>query len=899
MKINKITSLIVALIFSTTFFGQSWDWVWEETFSGSTLNDSVWTHEIGSGSQYGLWGWGNGEQQFYQASNSEVSNGQLKITAKQEPNGLIDSWGNSYYLSSSKIISRDKMEFRYGKVEARVKTINGEGFWPAFWMLPSGGSWPCDGEIDIMEQWGNPYLTNSTSGAAHIGTCPYSSSTHFYETSSSYISSGSYADDFHTYSVIWKEDTITWYVDEIELFSLNPSSYWSIPSQSAWPFNSNEWYLMINLAITQSGPDTNTIFPNQIEIDYVRVYENIGSIFGCTDISAQNYNSNADIDNGSCEYLVNFQVNTNCADFSNSPSSINITGPSINWSCQSSYSLSDLDGDGIWNGSFVLPLGDFEYIYCADNWSQSEDLLNYGSSTGDWSCTPITDYWSYANRVINITSDTSITNVWESCSSCIGGCTSATAINYNSNVNYDDGSCNYSTNFNVTFQVDMNNVTDYFVIPELNGTFNSWCGNCSSMSDSDGNNIWDITVSLQAGYHEYKFSSDNWTIQEALLNAGNCVLSTGQFTNRVLNISSDTILDVVCWESCTACLVITIYGCTDPAATNYDANATIDDGNCQYGPSLCAGANITGLTVSDVIHDRATFNFDNMNTYDGSGNQICRVDQIRIKYREVGTSGWSQKNMAQPTGYDAVTGICNSTQNTSKITRNLTASTTYEWEVKVWYCDGQNTGFISGPNFTTSDDCPNVGNLNAYGATPTKATFTWDNSNGVYEFVRLKARVDSISNPTGADFFQIGGAGVSYGTYTKNKQNVVPGETYRGQARTYCDPNGGAYRSPTWTSLVYWTQPTVRIEGNKSITNLDVYPNPSDNEFNISFTSEKTQDLKLRVVNVMGEEIIKEQVLQFVGEYTIKLFLENNAKGIYFLEIETTYGFFSKKIILK
>ncbi|MEJ6736090.1 MAG: family 16 glycosylhydrolase, partial [Flavobacteriales bacterium] len=152
-------------------------------------------------------------------------------------------------------------------------------FWPAFWMLPSNGSWPCDGEIDIMEQWGNDYLTNSTSGAAHLGTCPYSQSTHFYETSSSYISSGSYADDFHTYSVIWKEDTITWYVDEIELFSLNPSSYWSIPSQSAWPFNANEWYIMINLAITQAGPNSNTVFPNQMEIDYVRVYqENLTSV---------------------------------------------------------------------------------------------------------------------------------------------------------------------------------------------------------------------------------------------------------------------------------------------------------------------------------------------------------------------------------------------------------------------------------------------------------------------------------------------------------------------------------------------------------------------------------------------------------------------------------------------
>jgi beta-glucanase (GH16 family) len=154
-----------------------------------------------------------------------------------------------------------------------MKTIDGQGFWPAFWMLPTGGNWPCDGEIDIMEQWGGNYFTNGTTGAAHIGTCPFAQSSHFYENFSTYISSGSYADDFHTYSLIWKEDTISWFVDEIELFSINPSSYWSIPSMHNWPFNSNEWYIMINLAITNAGPNANTVFPNQIEIDYVRVYK--------------------------------------------------------------------------------------------------------------------------------------------------------------------------------------------------------------------------------------------------------------------------------------------------------------------------------------------------------------------------------------------------------------------------------------------------------------------------------------------------------------------------------------------------------------------------------------------------------------------------------------------------
>ena len=270
---KKTLTFLILVLFQMTTYGQNWQLVWEDDFNGSTLDQNNWVHDIGTGSQYGLFGWGNQEKQYYQPQNTTLDNGIAKIEVKEESNGIVDSWGNSSFYSSSKITTKGKFDFRFGKVEARIKSIDGQGFWPAFWMLPTNGSWPCDGEIDIMEQWGNNYLTNSTSGAAHIGTCPYSASTHFYQTENIYISTGSYADNFHTYSVIWKEDNITWYVDEIELFSLNPSSYWSIPSQSAWPFNSNQWYIMINLAITQAGPDANTVFPNQMEIDYVRVYQ--------------------------------------------------------------------------------------------------------------------------------------------------------------------------------------------------------------------------------------------------------------------------------------------------------------------------------------------------------------------------------------------------------------------------------------------------------------------------------------------------------------------------------------------------------------------------------------------------------------------------------------------------
>ena len=263
--------LYIAIFFCVNSLdAQNWQLVWGDDFNGNSLDSTKWIHDIGTGSQYGLNGWGNNELQYYQPQNTTLNNGIAKIEVKEESNGIVDSWGNSSYYSSSKITTKGTFDFRYGKVEARIKTIDGQGFWPAFWMLPSNGSWPCDGEIDIMEQWGGNGPTYETTGAAHIGACPGASS---YESGSMYISSGSYADDFHTYAVIWNEDTVKWYIDDVELFFLTPDSYATIPSQHLWPFNSSEWYLMINLAITQAGPNANTVFPNQIEIDYVRVYQ--------------------------------------------------------------------------------------------------------------------------------------------------------------------------------------------------------------------------------------------------------------------------------------------------------------------------------------------------------------------------------------------------------------------------------------------------------------------------------------------------------------------------------------------------------------------------------------------------------------------------------------------------
>ena len=848
-----ILSLFSLLVLSSnTCVSQNWNLIWQDEFNGTELDTSKWMHDIGTGSQNGLYGWGNSELQYYQPQNTVLDSGSAKIIANTEPNGIIDSWNNTMYYSSSRITTREKFDFRYGKVEARIKTVDGQGFWPAFWMLPTGGGWPCDGEIDIMEQWGSDGPSNTTTGAAHAGTCPGGST---YQSSSHVISSGSYADNFHIYSIQWQPGLITWYVDNIQFLQVTPSSYPNIN----WPFNSNNWYLMFNLAITSSGPNLNTVFPSQIEIDWVRIYENTGGVSGCTDSLAQNYNANASNDNGLCEYLVSFEVNLNCASNINTPSVVYITSPAINWDCNT-YALNDSNFDGIWTGDFVLPNGYFEYIYCTDGWTDSESSGLITAMQNGANCAPITDYSNYANRTINITSDTSITNVWESCSSCIGGCTSPTSINYNSNADYDDGSCNYNTNFNVTFQLDMNNVTFPFTLPEINGPFNGWCGSCDYLTDVNNDNIWEITLSVPSGYCEYKFSADNWTIQEDLSNAIGCVVSAWGFTNRFLNINTDTVISVVCWESCLACPVTT-----------------------------CSEDSPTGLFVDGIINSRATINWDNMNS------ATCVVDQYRIKYREVGTSSWTQKTMGAPLG------SCTwGNQRVDKLLLNLTGNTTYEYQMKAWYCGGVASSWTATNTFITADDCPNVGNLAVYGATTTKANFTWDASNGVYSFVRLKARIDSISNPSGSDWFQVGGFGVLYGTYTKNKNGLVAGETYRAQARTFCDPNGGAYNSLAWTALATWTQPTsVRLEGGSAITNLAIYPNPSRDVFNITFTSESVQDLRVRVLNVIGEELIKDDLQQFVGEYVKSINLNKYTKGFYFLEIETNDGVINKKLVLQ
>ena len=110
---------------------------------------------------------------------------------------------------------------------------------------------------------------------------------------------------------------------------------------------------------------------------------------------------------------------------------------------------------------------------------------------------------------------------------------------------------------NVTFQVDMNQVTAGFTTPEVNGTWNNWCGNCNAMSDANGDGIWEVTIPLEVGTtQEFKYSADAWTIQEMNDPTAPCTNGNATYTNRVLVVpAADTTLPVVCWSSCYGCAV--------------------------------------------------------------------------------------------------------------------------------------------------------------------------------------------------------------------------------------------------------------------------------------------------------------------------------------------------------
>jgi hypothetical protein len=124
----------------------------------------------------------------------------------------------------------------------------------------------------------------------------------------------------------------------------------------------------------------------------------------------------------------------------------------------------------------------------------------------------------------------------------------------------------------------MNGVTG-FTTPEVNGTFNNWCGNCFQMTDANSDGIWEATTTLQEGSYEFKYSHDNWAASEQLTSGDPCTVTDGAFVNRLLNIQSDTVLAPVCWALCGPCII------PQPVSVTL---------NLDLGDAVAASAEVTG-----------------------------------------------------------------------------------------------------------------------------------------------------------------------------------------------------------------------------------------------------------------------------------------------------------------
>lgn len=258
--------LILFLIFSTngSLFAQCPTLIWSDEFDGSAVDETKWSFQNGDGCDLGpnLCGWGNNELQWYQPANAVVSDGVLKLIAKREN-------VNNRFYTSARLRSKDKGDWTYGRFEARMKLPKGKGLWPAFWMLSTDekyGGWPKSGEIDIAE------LIGSEPAAVH-GTIHYGLEWPNNQSKgvTFNLKQEIFNDNFHTFAVEWENGRIRWYVDDF-LYSTKTKSDIA-PYQ--WPFD-QDFHLLLNLAVGGNwpgSPDGSTVFPQALEVDYVRVYD--------------------------------------------------------------------------------------------------------------------------------------------------------------------------------------------------------------------------------------------------------------------------------------------------------------------------------------------------------------------------------------------------------------------------------------------------------------------------------------------------------------------------------------------------------------------------------------------------------------------------------------------------
>ena len=247
-----------------------WTLAWSDEFdgpAGAPVDGAKWVADTGGQ------GWGNQERQYYTTRTENVAldgGGRLVITARAEPpNSSYACWYGSCRYTSARLKTKGRFEQMYGRFEARIRIPRGQGIWPAFWMLGADidqVGWPRCGEIDVMENIGRePAVVHGTiHGPGYSGGSGISGA--------SRLATGSFADDYHVFAVEWAPGEIRWLVDGREYRRTTPAD---LPAGATWSFD-HPFFMLLNVAVGGAwpgDPDASTAFPQQMLVDYVRVYQ--------------------------------------------------------------------------------------------------------------------------------------------------------------------------------------------------------------------------------------------------------------------------------------------------------------------------------------------------------------------------------------------------------------------------------------------------------------------------------------------------------------------------------------------------------------------------------------------------------------------------------------------------
>ena len=246
-----------------------WSLAWSDEFDGargSPVNATKWVADTGGR------GWGNDEREYYTPGTENAAldgAGHLVITARAEQGSRRRCWYGACRYTSARLKSAGRYETTYGRFEARIKLPRSQGLWPAFWLLGANcasTSWPQCGEIDVVESVGHePDIVFGTlHGPGYSGDKGI--------TMNDTLHAGTFADDFHVYAMEWAPGQIRWLVDEKEYHRLTPAQ---LPPGAAWVFD-HPFFLILNVAVgggRPGEPDATTIMPQEMVVDYVRVYQ--------------------------------------------------------------------------------------------------------------------------------------------------------------------------------------------------------------------------------------------------------------------------------------------------------------------------------------------------------------------------------------------------------------------------------------------------------------------------------------------------------------------------------------------------------------------------------------------------------------------------------------------------